>query len=270
MFIILTGSSGVGKNTIIKEIEKTNPNIQLMPTYTTRTKRPTEVEGYPFHFISKEEFQEKIRNNELIEYEFIHNNYYGSSFKIFHDFLSEGKILIKDIGVEGAQNLSCKIQEETPVVKIFLVTKSKRELKKRLKGRGEKNIKLRLKRFRKEQREVDKFDYVILNEELEKTKNVIQSVHAITPEEILPTKPVGRLRPKKLKKIISLLQSGRILKPIKVAIKGENLYVIKGHEKLLASIYTQKPVAKFIVDAKEIPELSVAEIMEWKGKMHQI
>ena len=71
MFIILTGSSGVGKNTVITEIEKNNKNFKLMPTYTTREKRPFEIEGYPFYYITKDEFQQKIRSGELIEHEYI-------------------------------------------------------------------------------------------------------------------------------------------------------------------------------------------------------
>ena len=101
MFVILSGSSGVGKNTVIKEMQKTEINLVMMPTFTTREKRVGEIEGAPYFYIAKEEFQEKIKNNELIEHEFIHNNYYGSSYTIFDDYIKTGKIIIKDIGVEG-------------------------------------------------------------------------------------------------------------------------------------------------------------------------
>ena len=95
-----------------------------MPTYTTRQKREHEKEGYPFFFISKEEFQEKIKSGELIEHEFIHTNYYGSSYKIYQDLIDEDIVLIKDIGIEGAQNIAIKLAKITPVIKIFLTTKT--------------------------------------------------------------------------------------------------------------------------------------------------
>ena len=91
MFVILSGSSGVGKNTVIKEMQKTETNLVMMPTFTTREKREGEVEGAPYFYISKEEFQEKIKNHELIEHEFIHNNYYGSSYTILMNILKPEK-----------------------------------------------------------------------------------------------------------------------------------------------------------------------------------
>ena len=72
-------------------MEKTD-KIVLMPTFTTRGMRDGEVEGSPYFYISKEEFQNKIKNNDFIEYEFIHNNYYGSTYSIFDEYIKSGKI----------------------------------------------------------------------------------------------------------------------------------------------------------------------------------
>lgn len=262
MFIILTGSSGVGKNTVITEIEKHESNFKLMPTFTTREKRPTEVDGYPFYFISKQEFQEKIKHAELIEYEFIHENYYGSSYKILKENLNDNVVLIKDLGIEGAQNLTKKISHLTPVKKIFLTT-TKRELKRRLKGRGEKQIKLRLKRYDREQGEINKFDYIIVNNNLDKTCNIIKSIYDKELVDILPTLPIEKINFKKINKFVKQLKCGKVLKAIDVAIKNDIIYIINGHEKFIAGILTNCLVAKKIVD-KKIEILNDEQYTKWK------
>ena len=87
MFVILTGSSGVGKNTVIKNLIEEDNKFVLMPTYTTRQKREGEIEGNPYFYLTKEEFQDKIKHNDFIEYELIHTNFYGSSLSICEDYL---------------------------------------------------------------------------------------------------------------------------------------------------------------------------------------
>ncbi len=263
MFIILTGSSGVGKNTVITEIEKRNEHFKLMPTYTTRAKRPSEVEGYPFYFISVDEFQQKIRDGELIEHEHIHNNFYGSSYKILNENLQDGIVLIKDLGIEGAQNLTHKISNITPVVKIFLTT-TKHELKKRLKGRGEKQIKLRLKRYKREQGEVDKFDYIIYNNDLLKTCDIIEKVYNINTIDIKPTKPINKISTRKVNKFVSMLKRGKVLKSVDVALLDGELYIINGHERFIAGVLVGKPTAKKIVDSKKITKLNEGEYENFK------
>ena len=268
MFIILTGSSGVGKNTIISELEKETEKYKLMPTITTRNKRPGEVQGYPYFFLTKDEFQQKIRENALIEYEFIHENFYGSSYEVLEESLKDGKILLKDIGIEGAQNLSIKIASKTPLIKVFLTT-TKRELKRRLIGRGEKQIKLRLKRYKREQGEINKFDYIIYNNDLQQTCDYIKKLHEIKLEDILPTISAEKLCTKKINHYVSEIQKGKILKPVKVQFENEKLYIVKGHEKFIAGVLTNKPVAKLIVDNKKINKVDDSEIQKWKELLNQ-
>src|SRR5574344_696557 len=253
MFVILSGSAGVGKNTVMIEMQKQSDNIVLMPTFTTREKRDGEVEGLPYFYISKEEFQQKIKNNELIEHEFIHNNYYGSAYKIFDDFLSKNKIIIKDIGVEGAQNLSVKLCDRTKILKIFLTVKHKRELKKRLIGRGEKQVKLRLKRFSYEQKQMNKFDFIIFNESLELTTKLINTLIKIDEKTYIPCKEQKHINKYKIKYYINKLTSKEVLKPIKIAVYNEKIYIVKGVEKYIASILSEIPVAKLVIK-KDIKE----------------
>ena len=264
MFIILTGSSGVGKNTVIKSLEKENPSFKLVPTYTTRNKRENEIEGNPYYFITKEDFQQKIKENELIEHEYIHTNYYGSSYKIFDDLISQDKILIKDIGIEGAQNLEIKLKDRTEIVKIFLTTKSKDDLKQRLKGRGEKEIKLRLKRYKREQSERNKFDYLIFNKDLADTTKIINFIANMDISEIMPSKPVNKLSLNKIKRFSNQLLKGKVLKPIKVVLNEDKVQIINGEEKFIAGLLANKSVCKEISLGQATNNLSVEQIMEWK------
>ena len=268
MFIILTGSSGVGKNTVINHLKKSDDVFKLMPTFTTREKREGEIEGYPYFFVTKDQFQDKIKNSEMIEYEHIHNNFYGSSYSVLDENLKDGKVLIKDIGIEGAQNLSHKISHLTPVIKVFLTT-TKHELVKRLKGRGEKQIKLRLKRYKREQGEINKFDYIIFNNDLEETCEIIKNIYKINLTDILPTKEVKKLSVRKINKYISYLQTGKELKPIKVAMVGNKLFIVDGHEKFIAGIMANKLVAKQLVHTKKIVTLNENQLEEWNNLINQ-
>lgn len=264
MLIVLTGSSGSGKNTIINAIEECSNNFQYMPTYTTRDKRINEIEGRPYHFITKENFQQRIKQNEFIEYEFIHNNYYGTSKLILEEFLNQDKIIIKDFGIEGAQNIASKVNELTPVIKIFLTT-SKKELKKRLKNRGEKQIKLRLKRYKKEQKEMFKFNYLIYNNDLEITKNFVMNIINFDNIDFIPSKRIDDLNLKKVNKYVNKLISGKTLTPVKIAFYDNKLYIIEGDEKFIASLITNRLVCKQLVTQQPKIALPIDEIMKWKS-----
>ena len=250
MFIILSGSSGVGKNTVIKEMQKTKKDLVLMPTFTTREKREGEVEGMPYFYITKNAFQDKIKENELIEYEFIHNNYYGSSFKVFDEYIKSGKVIIKDIGVEGAQNLCIKMKKHTEMIKIFLAIPHKRELKKRLKGRGEKQIELRLKRYDYEQKQKYKFDYIINNINLEQTSEYVKTIINAKQYDFYFKKPIEQYNSYKIKYYINKLTSGKILKLVKIAISENKFLVLSHPEKLIASFVCNLPVAKLVINKK--------------------
>ena len=250
MFVILSGSSGVGKNTVIKEMQKTNKNLVMMPTFTTREKRDGEIEGAPYFYISKDEFQEKIKNNELIEYEYIHNNYYGSSYKIFDEYIKLGKIIIKDIGVEGAQNLKQKLSEKTDITKFFLTVKHKYELKKRLNGRGEKQAKLRLKRFGYEQKQKNKFDFIIYNTNLQETSNLVTKLIDLKNCDYYFCKELNKLSKYKVKYYINKLTSGKVLKPVQIALCNDKVCVVSGAEKLVASFVSKMPISKVVVNKK--------------------
>ncbi len=179
MLVILSGVSGAGKDTIKKELIKRDKNIVTIPSYTDRPMRPEEVEGGTYHFISTEEFENMIKNDELYEYNVHHEHYYGTSKKIFNDKIKEGKIIVKDIDVNGTEKLIDILRKDMKVVTIFLRV-PKDELERRLKNRIDKpslkEIRLRLNRFDYEESKIGLYDYVIKNDNLEKTVQIIQTI----------------------------------------------------------------------------------------------
>jgi len=178
MLIILSGCAAVGKNTVINTLlNEPDSRFGFMPTYTTRSPRPGEVEGFPYHYLTNEQFEEKIQSGELFEHEFIHTSYYGSSRILLADALSTGKTIIKDIDVKGAVNLAKILKNDVKVVTIFLYI-DKDELERRLIGRGdsEEQIRIRMGRYEEEMSYFDSFDYRIENIELEETVRKVKEI----------------------------------------------------------------------------------------------
>ena len=173
MLIIMSGSAGVGKNTIINELLSEYNNLDLMTTVSTRAMRPGEEQGRPYYFVTLDEFNAMVERGEMLETCPIHGNMYGSSRKILEEKTSQGKILIKDIDVEGTLNLKKLLDD---VVAIYLKPKSKEQLRERLIGRGEKDIELRLRRYEYEEEMSKHYDYVLVNDKMEDTLRVIREI----------------------------------------------------------------------------------------------
>lgn len=179
MLVILSGVSGAGKDTIKKELIKRMENVISLPSFTSRNPREGEEEGVQYHFITKEQFKEKIKNNEFYEYDLHHENYYGTSRKLLNEKIQSGKIIVKDIEVNGTENLVKLLKEDTKIVTIFLKV-DKDELRRRLENRGdnlsEEEMQIRLGRLEYEESKIKLYDYVIKNDDLEKTVEIIMSI----------------------------------------------------------------------------------------------
>ena len=179
MLVILSGVSGAGKDTIKNELIKRVENVTSLPSFTSRNPRIGEEEGVQYHFITKEEFKERIKNGEFYEYDIHHEEYYGTSKKLMNDKIKSGKIIVKDIEVNGTENLIKKLKDETKLVTIFLRVE-KEELKRRLINRGdnlsEAQMELRLSRLEYEESKMNLYDYVIKNDDLEKTVQIIMTI----------------------------------------------------------------------------------------------
>ncbi len=179
MIVILSGVAGAGKDTIKKEIIKRMNFVESLPSYTSRPPREGDIPGQTYNFVTKAEFEEMIERNEFYEYDIHHNNYYGVPRKLLNEKIEQGKVIIKDVDVNGTQNLVNLLGQDTKIVTIFLRV-PKDELERRLKERIEKpspeEITLRLNRFDYEESKIGIYDYVLKNNDLEKTVQIIMSI----------------------------------------------------------------------------------------------
>lgn len=169
MFIIMAGPSGVGKNTIINELIKRNANFAIHKTITTRQPR-NEADKEVYTFVTREEFEQKIANGDMLEYEDVHGNWYGSEKSFFYKSIESGKTLLKDIDVKGQLSYKRILEGIVPVLSVFL-TAPIDVLKERLVGRGEtkEGLEKRLGRYDLELSYQPNFDVVINNLDMEQT-----------------------------------------------------------------------------------------------------
>lgn len=177
MLVILSGVSGAGKDTIKKELLKRMEDVVTLPSFTSRERRPIEEEGVQYHFITKQAFEEKIKKGDFYEYDVHHGNYYGTSRELLNEKIEQGKIIVKDIEVNGTENLIKLLGRDTRIVTIFLKV-GKEELKKRLFERGDnaQDIELRLSRLDYEESKLKLYDYVLKNDDFEKTVQIIMTI----------------------------------------------------------------------------------------------
>ncbi len=173
---VISGSSGVGKGTIIKEFLAKHPKFKLSISCTTRSKRTGEIDGEHYHFITREEFQKGIKNNDFIEWAEFSGNYYGTRKSNIEQTLMDGSNLILEIETRGAM----QIKEQLPeAVLIFIAPPSFEELKKRLEGRHTEDaevIEKRLSQAEREEQASQKYDYIIVNDTIKNALNNLEKI----------------------------------------------------------------------------------------------
>ena len=180
MLVILSGVAGSGKDTIKRELIKRMEGLTTIPSYTDRPPRAGDrPEGEQYIYVNQEQFEEMIKKDELYEYSVHHNHYYGTSKKLLNDKIQAGEVIVKDIDVNGTEDLVKIFNDDIKVVTIFLKV-PKEVLKDRLEEREDKpdakEVKLRLNRFDYEESKIGNYDYVIKNNNLEKTVQIIMAI----------------------------------------------------------------------------------------------
>lgn len=175
--IIISGTTCAGKGTVIEKLLKRNKNLSLSISYTSRPMRDYETNGKEYYFVSKEEFERKIAQDEMLEYEIVHQeHYYGTPKKEVKEMLDAGKDVILEIEVKGAQHIKEMFPE---TVLIFILAPSMKEVKRRIVARGQETKEQIIQRFQtayQEINEIPKYNYVVVNDDLDLAVKKVEAI----------------------------------------------------------------------------------------------
>ena len=172
----MSGPSGVGKGTIVRELLRQCPQIRLSISQATRAPRPGEIEGVHYFFTTRERFQEMARQGELLEWAEVHGNFYGTPRAYVERMLSEGRDVLLEIDVQGSRQVIANMPE---TVGIFILPPSRAELIRRLSGRGtesKEQLATRIANAEKEIRAAEDFPYLIVNQTVQEAVRQVRAV----------------------------------------------------------------------------------------------
>ncbi len=173
---IISAPSGSGKSTLVGRLLTSDPNLLFSVSYTTRKPRGAEVDGQSYHFISREDFETRIRRGEFLEHAEVFGNYYGTHRGILERAIAEHKDLVLDIDVQGARQLKESIGD---AISIFILAPSREILEHRLRVRSEDVetvIQRRLRDAADEIRSYTSYDYVLVNDDLERSVDTLAAI----------------------------------------------------------------------------------------------
>ncbi|MFZ5921361.1 MAG: guanylate kinase [Chloroflexota bacterium] len=191
LLIVLSGPSGVGKDTVMQRMQERGLPFHFVVTATTRARREGEIHGVDYFFLSSDEFARMIEEDELLEYAIVYNDYKGIPKQQVREALASGKDVVMRIDVQGAATIR-KLAPEA--VMIFLTTESEQEMVNRLKARKSETpegLSLRIATARQELKRINDFDYVVVNSDfrLDETVDILRAVitaehHRTTPRKV--------------------------------------------------------------------------------------
>lgn len=180
--LVISGPSGSGKSTICRRLLE-DPRVTFSVSATTRARRPGEVDGRDYHFLTRQEFQEHVRRGDFIEYAEVHGNLYGTLRAPMEEVLAQGGVYLLEIDVQGALQLKAL---GVPGCYVFIAPPSAEELRRRLVGRGTdppEVIERRLAKAEDEYRERVKYDHVVVNEDLDEAVAAVRRLVGLDPED---------------------------------------------------------------------------------------
>lgn len=175
--LVISGPSGAGKSSLIDEILNNIDDVYFSISTTTRKRREMEVDGVDYYFVSKEDFEEDIKKDLFLEWAMVHGNYYGTSLKPVYKALSNGKLVVFDIDVQGHRSIKEKLSDI--MTSVFVTTPTLSELKRRLKKRGtdsSETIKKRVQNAIEEIKSINEFDFILINDDFSRAKESILSI----------------------------------------------------------------------------------------------
>ncbi len=176
--LVVSSPSGAGKTTLCNRLREEFPQLGYSVSYTTRKPRKGERNGVDYHFVDKPTFAEMVARDEFAEYALVHGNNYGTTTQTVSEALSRGRDLLFDIDFQGGRQLKQKFADD--MVLIFILPPSLDELAKRLRGRAtdaREVIERRLRVAREELRHYDEYDFVIVNENLNRAYDALRAIY---------------------------------------------------------------------------------------------
>lgn len=175
--LVLSGPSGAGKSSLLNEIIDDIGECYFSISTTTRPIREGEVEGVHYHFVDEDEFKKDIEAEQFLEYAFVHGNYYGTSIKPVKQALSEGKLVLFDIDVQGNTLVNNRLGDIT--TSVFISPPTLSELKRRLEARStdaQEVIDRRIKMAKKEIQRISEYDFLVVNDDLKEAADTLRTI----------------------------------------------------------------------------------------------
>jgi guanylate kinase len=179
LMLVLSSPSGAGKSTLSRHLLQTDPNVGMSVSATTRPKRPNEVEGKDYFFVTPKTFENMVNEGAFLEHATVFGNCYGTPNKAVEAMLAEGRDVLFDIDWQGAQQLSQKARDD--LVRVFILPPSRTELERRLRTRAEDPPEVVAGRMAEANNEISRwseYDYVIVNDDVQKAQAQLEAIVA--------------------------------------------------------------------------------------------
>ena len=190
LMLVVSSPSGAGKSTLARRLLESDPHISMSVSVTTRSKRANEVEGKDYFFVSRERFEEMVREGAFLEHASVFGNRYGTPAAAVEKILAEGRDVLFDIDWQGAQQLAQKARDD--LVRVFILPPTRGELERRLRERAEDPPDVVARRMAEANNEISRwseYDYVIVNDDIPKAQKQLEAI--IAAERLSRQRQIG-------------------------------------------------------------------------------